>query len=102
MAKKMRIYYRGEGYVPLWKVMEEGGFLAKHGLEMQMGSLEGQRKRAAEGLKSGDLDVVSAIITTCMCARRSTMTHTCISPKAITAGGKIILSAARASMACWI
>jgi ABC-type nitrate/sulfonate/bicarbonate transport system substrate-binding protein len=59
MAKKMRIYYRAAGHVPLWKVMEEGGFLAKHGLEMQMGSLEGQRKRAAEGLKSGDLDVVS-------------------------------------------
>ena len=28
-------------------------------LEMEMGSLEGQRKRAAEGLKAGDLDVVS-------------------------------------------
>jgi ABC-type nitrate/sulfonate/bicarbonate transport system substrate-binding protein len=59
MAKKMRIYYRAAGHVPLWKVVEEGGFLAKHRLEMQMGSLEGQRKRAAEGLKSGDLDVVS-------------------------------------------
>ena len=39
--------------------MEEGGFLEKHGLEMDFGSLEGQRKRAAEGLKSGELDVVS-------------------------------------------
>ena len=57
--KKIRVYYRAAGHVALWKVMEEGGFLAKHGLEMQMGSLEGQRKRAAEGLKSGDLDVVS-------------------------------------------
>ena len=99
MAKKMRIYYRAAGHVPLWKVMEEGGFLEKHGLEMQMGSLEGQRKRAAEGLKSGDLDVFQAIITTCTCARRSTMTRIFTSPKAITAGGKIILSAARASMA---
>ena len=59
MAKKMRIYYRAPSHVPLWKVMEEGGFLAKHGIEMEMGSLEGQRKRAAEGLKSGDLDIVS-------------------------------------------
>jgi ABC-type nitrate/sulfonate/bicarbonate transport system substrate-binding protein len=39
--------------------MEEGGFLEKHGLEMDLGSLEGQRKRAAEGLKSGELDIVS-------------------------------------------
>jgi len=59
MAKKMRIFYRAPSHVPLWKVMEEGGFLAKHGLEMEMGSLEGQRKRAAEGLKAGELDIVS-------------------------------------------
>jgi ABC-type nitrate/sulfonate/bicarbonate transport system substrate-binding protein len=39
--------------------MEECGFLGKHGLEMDLGSLEGQRKRAAEGLKSGELDIVS-------------------------------------------
>jgi ABC-type nitrate/sulfonate/bicarbonate transport system substrate-binding protein len=59
MAKKIRIYYRAPSHVPLWKVMEECGFLEKHGLAMEMGSLEGQRKRAAEGLKAGDLDVVS-------------------------------------------
>ncbi|MGB7950482.1 MAG: ABC transporter substrate-binding protein [Candidatus Binatia bacterium] len=59
MAKKIRIYYRAPSHVPLWKVMEECGFLAKHGLEMEVGSLEGQRKRAADGLKSGELDVVS-------------------------------------------
>jgi ABC-type nitrate/sulfonate/bicarbonate transport system substrate-binding protein len=59
MAKKIRIYYRAPSHVPLWKVMEVGGFLAEHGLDMEMGSLEGQRKRAAEGLKAGDLDVVS-------------------------------------------
>src|SRR5262245_60749534 len=57
--KKIRIYYRAPSHVPLWKVMEEGGFLEKHGLEMDFGSLEGQRKRAAEGLKSGELDIVS-------------------------------------------
>ncbi|MGE5820787.1 MAG: ABC transporter substrate-binding protein [Deltaproteobacteria bacterium] len=57
--KKIRIYYRAPSHVPLWKVMEEGGFLEKHGLEMDLGSLEGQRKRAAEGLKSGELDIVS-------------------------------------------
>jgi ABC-type nitrate/sulfonate/bicarbonate transport system substrate-binding protein len=57
--KKMRIYYRAPSHVPLWKVMEECGFLEKHGLEMDFGSLEGQRKRAADGLKSGELDVVS-------------------------------------------
>lgn len=59
MAKKIRIYYRAPSHVPLWKVMEAGGFLANHGLDMEMGSLEGQRKRAAEGLKAGDLDIVS-------------------------------------------
>jgi ABC-type nitrate/sulfonate/bicarbonate transport system substrate-binding protein len=59
MAKKIKIYYRAPSHVPLWKVMEECGFLEKHGLEMEMGSLEGQRKRAAEGLKAGDLDIVS-------------------------------------------
>jgi ABC-type nitrate/sulfonate/bicarbonate transport system substrate-binding protein len=58
-GKKIRIYYRAPSHVPLWKVMEEGGFLAKHGLDMEMGSLEGQRKRAAEGLKAGELDIVS-------------------------------------------
>lgn len=57
--KKIRIYYRAPSHVPLWKVMQEGGFLEKHGLEMDFGSLEGQRKRAAEGLKSGELDIVS-------------------------------------------
>jgi ABC-type nitrate/sulfonate/bicarbonate transport system substrate-binding protein len=57
--KKIRIYYRAPSHVPLWKVMEEGGFLEKHGLEMDLGSMEGQRKRAAEGLKSGELDIVS-------------------------------------------
>ena len=58
-SKKIRIYYRAPSHVPLWKVMEECGFLEKHGLAMEMGSLEGQRKRAAEGLKAGDLDIVS-------------------------------------------
>ena len=59
MAKKIKIHYRAPSHVPLWKVMEHGGFLAKHGLEMDMGSLEGQRKQATEGLKAGTLDVVS-------------------------------------------
>ena len=54
MAKKIKIYYRAPSHVPLWKVMEECGFLSKHGFDMDMGSLEGQRKRAAEGLKAGD------------------------------------------------
>jgi ABC-type nitrate/sulfonate/bicarbonate transport system substrate-binding protein len=58
-GKKIRVYYRAPSHVPLWKVMEEGGFLAKHGLDMEMGSLEGQRKRAAEGLKAAELDIVS-------------------------------------------
>jgi ABC-type nitrate/sulfonate/bicarbonate transport system substrate-binding protein len=57
--KKIRIYYRAPSHVPLWKVMEEGGCLDKHGLEMDLGSMEGQRTRAAEGLKSGELDIVS-------------------------------------------
>jgi ABC-type nitrate/sulfonate/bicarbonate transport system substrate-binding protein len=57
--KKIRVYYRAPSHVPLWKVMEEGGFLGRHGLEMDLGSMEGQRARAAEGLKSGELDIVS-------------------------------------------
>jgi ABC-type nitrate/sulfonate/bicarbonate transport system substrate-binding protein len=59
MAKKIKIHYRAPSHVPLWKVMEVGGFLVNHGLEMDMGSLEGQRKRATEGLKAGAFDVVS-------------------------------------------
>ncbi|HZS63174.1 MAG TPA: ABC transporter substrate-binding protein [Xanthobacteraceae bacterium] len=59
MAKKIRIYYRAPSHVPLWKVMEEAGFLAKHGLEMEFGSMEDKRARATEGLLSGDLDIVS-------------------------------------------
>ncbi|HWO40857.1 MAG TPA: ABC transporter substrate-binding protein [Candidatus Eisenbacteria bacterium] len=57
--KKIRVYYRAPSHVPLWKVTEECGFLEKHGLEIDLGSMEGQRRRAAEGLKSGDLDIVS-------------------------------------------
>jgi ABC-type nitrate/sulfonate/bicarbonate transport system substrate-binding protein len=57
--KKIRIHYRAPSHVPLWKVMEECGFLERHGLEMAFGSMEGQRKRAAEGLKAGELDIVS-------------------------------------------
>lgn len=59
MARKIRVHYRAASHVPLWKVMEEGGFLEKHGLEIELGSAVGQRKRAAEALKSGELDVVS-------------------------------------------
>ena len=57
--KKIRIYYRAPAHVPLWKVMEEGGFLTKHGFEMEFGSMEDKRARATEGLLSGDLDIVS-------------------------------------------
>src|SRR5581483_1045571 len=58
-VKKIRIYYRAPTHVPLWKVMEEAGFLAKHGLEMEFGSLEDKRARATQGLLTGELDVVS-------------------------------------------
>jgi ABC-type nitrate/sulfonate/bicarbonate transport system substrate-binding protein len=57
--KNIRIFYRAPSHVPVWKVMEEAGFLAKHGLEMQFGSLEDKRKRATEGLLTGELDIVS-------------------------------------------
>ncbi len=46
--KKIRIYYRAPAHVPLWKVMEEGGFMARHGLEMEFGSMEDKRARATE------------------------------------------------------
>jgi ABC-type nitrate/sulfonate/bicarbonate transport system substrate-binding protein len=57
--KTIRVFYRAPTHVPLWKVMEEGGFLAKHGLDMQFGSLEDKRARATAGLLSGELDIVS-------------------------------------------
>jgi len=57
--RKIRIYYRAAGHVPLWKVMEEGGFLEKHGLEMDLGSMEGKRQRAMEALRAGELDIIS-------------------------------------------
>jgi ABC-type nitrate/sulfonate/bicarbonate transport system substrate-binding protein len=57
--KKMRIFYRAPSHVPIWKVMEAAGFLAKHGLEMEFGSLQDKRKRATEGLLTGEFDIVS-------------------------------------------
>jgi ABC-type nitrate/sulfonate/bicarbonate transport system substrate-binding protein len=57
--KKIRVFYRAPGHVPLWKVMEERGLLEKHGLEMDLGSMEGKRQRAMEGLRAGELDIIS-------------------------------------------
>ncbi|MCZ6451083.1 MAG: ABC transporter substrate-binding protein [Deltaproteobacteria bacterium] len=57
--KTIRIFYRAAAHVPLWKVMEEGGFLDKHGLEMQFGSMEGLRRKAMERLRAGELDIIS-------------------------------------------
>ncbi len=57
--KKIRVFYRAAGHVPLWKVMEECGFLTKRGIEMELGSLEGKRQRAMERLRAGDLDIIS-------------------------------------------
>lgn len=57
--KKIRVFYRASGHVPLWKLMEECGFLATHGVQIEFGSLEGKRGRATEGLLSGELDIVS-------------------------------------------
>lgn len=57
--KKIRIFYRAASHVPLWKVMEEQGFLEKHGLEMDFGSREGERRRAMEELRAGALDIIS-------------------------------------------
>jgi len=58
-GKKIRIFYRAAGHVPLWKVMEACGFLEKHGLKMDLGSMEGKRQRAMEALRAGELDVIS-------------------------------------------
>ncbi|MEA2976340.1 MAG: NMT1-like family [Alphaproteobacteria bacterium] len=57
--KNIRIFYRAPTHVALWKVMEEAGLLAKHGLEMSFGSLEDKRSRATAGLLTGELDIVS-------------------------------------------
>jgi ABC-type nitrate/sulfonate/bicarbonate transport system substrate-binding protein len=57
--KKITIFYRAPTHVALWKVMEEGGFLTKHGMEMTFGSMEDKRKRATEGLLTGEIDIVS-------------------------------------------
>ena len=53
MAKKIKIHYRAPSHVPLWKVMEEGGFLEKHGLEMEMGSLEGTAQTRGGRVEGG-------------------------------------------------
>ena len=39
--------------------MEAGGFNEKHGFEFELGSLEDKRKRATEGLLTGDFHIVS-------------------------------------------
>jgi ABC-type nitrate/sulfonate/bicarbonate transport system substrate-binding protein len=57
--KKIRIFYRAPSHVPIWKVMEAAGCLEKHGLEMEFGSLVDKRKRATEGLLTGEFDIVS-------------------------------------------
>ncbi|HZS63171.1 MAG TPA: ABC transporter substrate-binding protein [Xanthobacteraceae bacterium] len=57
--KKIRVFYRAPSHIPVWKIMEEAGFLDKHGVEISLESLEDKRSRATEGLLSGDLDVVS-------------------------------------------
>lgn len=57
--KKIRIFYRAPSHVPIWKVMEAAGFLDKHGLEMEFGTLVDKRKRATEGLLTGEFDIVS-------------------------------------------
>ncbi|MGH7767905.1 MAG: ABC transporter substrate-binding protein [Candidatus Binatia bacterium] len=57
--KKIRVYYRAAGHVPLWKVMEEGGFLEKHGVEIELGSREGKREQALQELRAGELDIIS-------------------------------------------
>ena len=59
VKKKIRVFYRAAGHVPLWKVMEERGFPEKHGLEIDLGSMEGKRQAAMEGLKAGELDIIS-------------------------------------------
>ncbi|MEA2985213.1 MAG: NitT/TauT family transport system substrate-binding protein [Alphaproteobacteria bacterium] len=57
--KKIKVFYRAPSHVPLWKVMEAGGFNKKHGFEFELGSLEDKRKRATEGLLTGEIDIVS-------------------------------------------
>jgi ABC-type nitrate/sulfonate/bicarbonate transport systems, periplasmic components len=57
--KKIKVFYRAPSHVPLWKVMEAGGFNDKHGFEFELGSLEDKRKRATEGLLTGDFHIVS-------------------------------------------
>lgn len=59
MASRMRIYYRASSHVPLWKVMEQGGFLERHGIHMDFGSMEGMRGKAMQGLRAGEIDIVS-------------------------------------------
>lgn len=57
--KAIRAFYRAPSHVPLWKVMEQGGFLEKYGVEIILGSMEGLRKKATEALRIGELDVIS-------------------------------------------
>lgn len=57
--EKMRIYYRASSHVPLWKVMEHGGCMERHGAAMDFGSMEGMRGKAMQGLRAGEIDIVS-------------------------------------------
>lgn len=58
-TKNIRVYYRASSHVPLWQVMTEAGFLEQHGLAMDLGSMEGLRTKAMEGLRAGEIDIVS-------------------------------------------
>jgi ABC-type nitrate/sulfonate/bicarbonate transport system substrate-binding protein len=57
--QKIRVFYRAPTHVPLWKVMQECGFLDRHGLELDFGSLEDKRGQATKGLLTGEFDIVS-------------------------------------------
>lgn len=59
--KTIRVFYRAASHVPLWKVMEQGGFLEKYGVEIELGSMEGLRKKATEALRMGELHYLREI-----------------------------------------
>ena len=49
MAKKIKIHYRAPSHVPLWKVMEEGGFLESMDWKWKWGRSKGNASAPRTG-----------------------------------------------------
>ena len=103
MAKKIKIHYRAPSHVPLWKVMEEGGFLGKawigNGYGVPRRATQASHRRLESRRSRHCLGQSSQLIRA---PKRCTAIPMSISGRATTLGGRIFSFAERASTDCRI